>query len=39
VLDATRDFHLARVRYESAVGKHATAPPPASAATPKSSGK
>jgi cobalt-zinc-cadmium efflux system outer membrane protein len=25
VLDATRDFHLARIRYESAVGTHAPA--------------
>jgi cobalt-zinc-cadmium efflux system outer membrane protein len=25
VLDATRDFHLARIRYEAAVGKHAPA--------------
>jgi cobalt-zinc-cadmium efflux system outer membrane protein len=25
VLDATRDFHLARIRYEAAIGKHAPA--------------
>lgn len=25
-LDAERDFHLARIRYESAIGKHAPAP-------------
>jgi cobalt-zinc-cadmium efflux system outer membrane protein len=28
-LDATRDFHLARIRYESALGTHAPAAPPA----------
>lgn len=27
VLDATRDFHLARIQYEAAVAKHASAPP------------
>lgn len=27
VLDATRDFHLARIRYEAATGKHAPAEP------------
>ena len=39
VLDATRDYHLARIRYESATGKHAPAPLPVSASTPKSSSK
>lgn len=28
-LDAVRDFHLARIRYEAAIGKHAPAPMPA----------
>ncbi len=27
-IDAQRDFHLARIRYESAIGKHAPALPP-----------
>lgn len=35
VLDATRDFHLARIRYEAATGRHAPAEP----ATPPVSGK
>lgn len=35
VLDATRDFHLARIRYEAATGKHA----PASAPSTKTTGK
>jgi cobalt-zinc-cadmium efflux system outer membrane protein len=26
-LDAVRDFHLARIRYEAAIGKHAPATP------------
>lgn len=30
-LDAVRDFHLARIRYEAAIGKHAPALPAASA--------
>lgn len=32
-LDALRDFHLARIRYEAAVGKHAPAALPATAST------
>jgi len=35
VLDATRDYHLARIRYETATGKHA---PAANAAISKGSG-
>lgn len=35
VLDATRDFHLARIRYEAATGKHA----PAQTSSPARSGK
>lgn len=34
-LDAVRDFHLARIRYEAATGKHAPALPATSAAATK----
>jgi len=34
-LDALRDFHLARIRYEAAIGKHAPASVPAAAPAPK----
>ncbi|GEP44442.1 TolC family protein [Brevifollis gellanilyticus] len=34
-LDAVRDFHLARIRYETATGKHAPAIPPAATAPAK----
>ena len=35
ILDSLRDYHLARIRYESATGRHAPAP----SASPSSSGK